>query len=229
MTTQITQESFEAFLKCPTKSRLYTNGAHGIESEFGEWQRRTQERYNAAAAQQLRSSLQANEWCVADPEIQARLHGLELHRSEVRVERHSYIPIRFVANEKLSASDRLMLAFDAFAFSRATSKLPAAGKIVHGSRYSTVRVPLAKLLVRVRSVLEKIASEATKPPSLVVLNRHCTECEFQTQCRQIAREKDDLSLLPTISDNQRKKFHEKGIFTVTQLSYTFRPRKRSKP
>jgi len=96
MTTQITQESFEAFLKCPTKSRLYTNGAHGIESEFGEWQRRTQERYNAAAAQQLRSSLQANEWCigappaeqfnqrcyrlifdypVADPEIQARLHG----------------------------------------------------------------------------------------------------------------------------------------------------------
>jgi len=30
MTTQITQESFEAFLKCPT-------GAHGIEFEFGEW------------------------------------------------------------------------------------------------------------------------------------------------------------------------------------------------
>jgi len=49
MTTQITQQSFEAFLKCPTKSRLYFNGANGIESAFGEWQRRTQERYNAAA------------------------------------------------------------------------------------------------------------------------------------------------------------------------------------
>ena len=250
MTTQITQESFGAFLKCPTKSRLYTNGAQGIESEFGEWQRRTQERYNAAAAEQLRSSLQASEWCigappaeqfnrrcyrlvfdypVADTEIQARLHGLELHRSEDRVERYSYVPIRFVGNEKLAASDRLMLAFDAFAFSRATGKLPAAGKLVHGSRYSTVSVPLAKLLVGVRSILEKIASESTKSPSPVVLNRHCTECEFRTQCRQIAREKDDLSLLPTISDNQRKKFHEKGIFTVTQLSYTFRPRKRSKP
>jgi hypothetical protein len=42
MTTQITQEIFEAFLKCPTKSRLYSDGAHGIESEFGKWQRRTQ-------------------------------------------------------------------------------------------------------------------------------------------------------------------------------------------
>ena len=112
MTTQITQESFGAFLKCPTKSRLYTNGAQGIESEFGEWQRRTQERYNAAAAEQLRSSLQASEWCigappaeqfnrrcyrlvfdypVADTEIQARLHGLELHRSEARVERQHAI------------------------------------------------------------------------------------------------------------------------------------------
>lgn len=249
MTTQITQESFEAFLKCPTKSRLCSNGAHGTESEFGEWQRRTQEKYNEAASEHLRSSLRANEWCigtppteqfnqrrnrlildyaVADPEIQARLHGLELDRSQVRAGRHSYIPIRFVAKEKIAASDRLMLAFDAFAFSRATGELPPAGKIVHGSRYSTVRVPLAKWLVRVRSVLEKIASESTKSPSpAVVLNRHCPECEFQSRCREIACEKDDLSLLATLSDKERTRYHDRGIFTVTQLSYTFRPRKRS--
>ena len=65
-----------------------------------------------SGAEQLRSSLQASEWCigvppaeqfnqrcyrlifdypVADPEIQARLHGLELHRSEARVERQHAI------------------------------------------------------------------------------------------------------------------------------------------
>jgi predicted RecB family nuclease len=29
-----------------------------------------------------------------------------------------------------------------------------------------------------------------------------------------------------MSDKERKKLHDKGIFTVTQLSYTFRPRRR---
>jgi len=44
-----------------------------------------------------------------------------------------------------SGFDKLSLAFDAFAFLRATGKLPAFGKIVHGRRYSAVRVPLGKL------------------------------------------------------------------------------------
>ena len=41
-------------------------------------------------------------------------------------------------------------------------------------------------------------------------------------------EKDDLSLLLNISAKERKKFHTNGIFTVTQLSYTFRARRRPK-
>ena len=39
-------------------------------------------------------------------------------------------------------------------------------------------------------------------------------------------QKDDLSLLPSLSDAERAKFNSKGIFSVTQLSYTFRPRRR---
>ena len=245
----VTQEIFEAFVKCPTKSHLYSDGAMGTQSEFHEFRRRVQEEYKEAASQHLRSSLRANEWCigtppaeqlnqrrnrlildyaVADPEIQARLHGLELDHSPARVGRHSYIPIRFVAKEKLGASDRLLLAFDAFALSRVIGKVPSVGKIIHGCRFSTVKVPLTKLLKKVRAALDSIASErATSAASAVVLNRHCPECEFQARCRGIAREKDDLSLLSTLSDKERKKYHDKGIFTVTQLSYTFRPRKRS--
>jgi predicted RecB family nuclease len=36
----------------------------------------------------------------------------------------------------------------------------------------------------------------------------------------------ELSLLSGMSEKERKKLHAKGIFTVTQLSYTFRPRRR---
>src|SRR5262245_54866610 len=115
-----------------------------------------------------------------------------------------------------------MLAFDAFAFSRATGELPVMGKIVHGLQYSAVRVPLLKFIRRVRSVIERIVKQQAEPATPpVVLNKHCTECSFQVMCRQIARENEDLSLLGTISGEEREKFHEKGIFTVTQLSYAF--------
>jgi hypothetical protein len=41
-------------------------------------------------------------------------------------------------------------------------------------------------------------------------------------------ETDDLSLLASMSAKERRKLRTKGIFTVTQLSYTFRPRRRPK-
>jgi predicted RecB family nuclease len=68
---------------------------------------------------------------------------------------------------------------------------------------------------------------STAPPDLV-LNRHCAECEFRARCRQKAAETDDLSLLAGMTEKDRKKLRSKGIFTVTQLSYTFRPRRRPK-
>ena len=71
------------------------------------------------------------------------------------------------------------------------------------------------------------AASSPTPPDLV-LNRHCAECEFQARCRQKAVEKDDLSLLSNMTEKERTKLHRKGIFTVTQLSYTFRPRRRPK-
>jgi predicted RecB family nuclease len=84
------------------------------------------------------------------------------------------------------------------------------------------------LLPRVQLLLGRVADEQTKaatPP--LALNKHCAECEFQSRCRQIAVQKDDLSLLPTLSEKERQKQNARGIFTVLQLSYTFRSPKRS--
>src|SRR6516225_11545846 len=94
-----------------------------------------------------------SDYVVAEPEIRARLHGLELDRSKIGAADCPYIPIRFVPREKPSAFDRLLLAFDAYALSQVFGKAPRSGKIVHGRRYSTLRVSLARLVDRVRSVL----------------------------------------------------------------------------
>jgi hypothetical protein len=67
----------------------------------------------------------------------------------------------------------------------------------------------------------------SSPPDLI-LNRHCAECEYQARCKQKAIESDDLSLLSAMTEKERGTYRSKGIFTVNQLSYTFRPRKTPK-
>ncbi|MBE0545874.1 MAG: IS66 family transposase [Verrucomicrobia bacterium] len=91
------------------------------------------------------------------------------------------------------------------------------------------KVKTSALFGEVRKRIEKIAGLLSNPaPPDLVLNRHCGECEFRDRCRKIAIEKDDLSLLAGMNAKERQKLRSKGIFTVTQLSYTFRPRRRPK-
>ena len=72
-----------------------------------------------------------------------------------------------------------------------------------------------------RVVSELIKQIEGKPPALT-LNDHCTICEFRDRCNAVAREKDDISLLRSLPAGEIDKFRERGVFTVQQLSYTFR-------
>src|SRR5262249_23166884 len=53
-------------------------------------------------------------------------------------------------------------------------------------------------------------------------------CEFRQRCRTQAEKADDISLLGGVGEKELRRFHSKGIFTLTQLACTFRPRKRAK-
>jgi len=159
----------------------------------------------------------------------ACLHAVERVPSEGRGKLAQFTPIRFLYKSKLAKNDRLLLAFDAFVLSETLGRDVSAGQIIYGKDRATLRVNTSALVGDVRKSLGKIAALLSNPtPPDLVLNRHCAACEFQTRCRQKAIEKDDLSLLAGMSEKERKKFHRKGIFTVTQLSYTFRPRRRPK-
>jgi hypothetical protein len=68
--------------------------------------------------------------------------------------------------------------------------------------------------------------ETDTPPQLI-LNHHCPICEFGQRCQSEAIAKDDISLLRGVSEKEVRKYNRRGIFTVTQLSCTFRPRKRA--
>lgn len=102
-------------------------------------------------------------------------------------------------------------------------------KIVHGDNWLTFKVKPNALLRELRKVIGKITAllSAASPPELI-LNRHCPECEFQERCKIKAIEKGDLSLLAGLTNKKRAQLYGKGIFTINQLSYTFRPRRRAK-
>jgi predicted RecB family nuclease len=161
--------------------------------------------------------------------LESRLHAVERVASEGRGKPAQFIPIRFIFRNKLTRDDRLLLAFDALVLSELLGRDVSLGKIIHGDDRGTFKVKTAGLLGEVRKLAAKMAEEVTSasPPDLV-LSRHCGECEFQNRCRQKAIEKDDLSLLANMAEKERKQLRSKGIFTVTQLSYTFRPRRRPK-
>jgi len=140
-----------------------------------------------------------------------------------------YIPVRFIPREKLTPDDKLLLAFDALVLSTIMRQAPPFGKIIHGSAYAVAKIPLDAWMVSAQAVVGTIATQhANSMPPPLVLNKHCAACEFQGRCRQTARETDDLSLLARMTDKEIKKQHSKGIFSVTQLSYTFRARRKPK-
>jgi predicted RecB family nuclease len=158
--------------------------------------------------------------------LESTIHAVERLALEGRDNLALFTPIRFIFTNKLHRDDKLLLAFDAFVLSELLDHEVGVGKIIHGNNCATLKVNTDALAAEVRRLTEKISAllSSNSPPELV-LNRHCPECEFQNQCRQKAIEKDDLSLLSGITETERRSHQNRGIFTVTQLSYTFRSRR----
>jgi predicted RecB family nuclease len=254
----ITPACFEAFLKCPTKCWLRAANEMHSGNPYAEWVKAQSESFHVAQTERLIAETAPGEFVrsptpddlktskcrlavgiaaqVSEQStsgtpylVESLLQAVERMPAEGRGKAAQFIPIRFVYRNKLTKDDRLLLVFDALVLSAALGREITAGKIVYGDDYATLRVKTAGLADEVWKGLKKTAALLSSPaaPDLV-LNRHCGECEFQTRCRQQALEKDDLSLLAGMSEKERTKLRSKGIFTVTQLSYTFRPRRRSK-
>jgi predicted RecB family nuclease len=189
----------------------------------------------AIGTQATEGSLKPAQWhlgidfAVQSQNLQCSCHAVEQIPSAGRGRPAQFVPIRFVFRNKLNRDDKLLLAFDARVLSEVVRREVGLGKIVYGENYATLKVKTSALASEVRKLTDKIGALLASPsPPELVLNRHCAECQFQNRCRPKAVEKDDLSLLSGMAEKERTDFNSKGIFTVTQLSHTFRSRRRPK-
>ena len=243
----VTSRLFEAYLKCPTKCFLWSRGETGKGNAYADWVRVQSASYRKEGISRLKHGVAPSE-CVTGP-----LDGKALKSGKWRLAVDSkvcaenlespidavgrppgdspdkpaqFVPIRFVFKNKLDRHDKLLLAFDTLALSEELGREVAFGNIIHGDHFVTLRLKTSALKSEVWKTAGAIATllAGQLQPDLV-LNRHCAECEFRDRCKQKAVETDHLSLLAGITEDERTRHRSKGIFTVTQLSYTFRPRR----
>jgi predicted RecB family nuclease len=245
----VTSKLFEAYLACPTKCYLQSIGEVATRTDFTIWDERRSESYRLDGIQRLMAEhrreidvhpTDPGHWkraswhftlspIVRTQNVEATLHAVRRVPPERTGKSTAFVPIRFVVENKLSGSDKRMAVFDALVLSKTLGTKIGTTVIIHGDKRSVFTVKANALSRVVHKTVGQVAAlmAAPSPPDLI-LNRHCSECGFEARCRKKAVEKDDLSLLANLPDKERVRLIGKGIFTVSQLSYTFRPRRRIK-
>jgi predicted RecB family nuclease len=245
----VTSQLFAAYLACPTKCYLLAIGEVAIGNDYIDWDERRNESYRLDGVQRLMAEdhrkfdvglPNSKNWkhalwdfvldvVVRTQNCEARLHAVERISVEGTNPPSQFIPIRFVPTNKLTRSDKLIAGFEALSLAKALGVKVDTAKIIHGSRGTTSKVTANTISRAVNKTIGQVAAllSTSSPPDLI-LNRHCPECGFQSRCRKKAIEKDDLSLLANLPTKERSRLNGKGILTVNQLAYTFRPRRRTK-
>ena len=244
----VSSQLFEDYIECATKCWLRSRAEPAAGNVYAEWARAQNEAYRQDALKRLSTVLPEGDrvigpsisksskdatWRIAidvrlrTNELKSRLHAIERTASAGRGSTNQLIPYRFEFTNKLSRQHKLLVTFDSLALSETVGWAVTLGKVMHGDSRATLKVKISAFASDVRKRIKEITAllAGNSPPSLV-LNRHCGQCEFKARCSTQAREKDELSLLSGMSEKDRQRLHSKGIFTVTQLSYTFRPRRR---
>jgi predicted RecB family nuclease len=143
---------------------------------------------------------------------------------------HRYEPTIVVGTRTISQHQQLELLFVGYVLGQLQRASPPMGTIV-GLGEQIHRVPLEKHYAQIDPIVEVLrawrrAPSADPPP--VIVNKHCPECQFRAGCLAQAERDDDLSLLDRMTPKARLRYHNRGIFTVRQLSYVYKPRRRGK-
>ncbi|MCH7752314.1 MAG: TM0106 family RecB-like putative nuclease, partial [Planctomycetes bacterium] len=144
---------------------------------------------------------------------------------------HAHLePYLVVGTHSITSEQKLRLAFAGHVLGNANRYRPKFGFVVplnnHPRRIQLERIyPQIYRIVNGLRRFRELPSDETPP---LFLNEHCSTCPFRSHCLQEAEQHDNLTLLDRVTPKVAQKYRKKGIFTVEQLSYVFKPRRRRK-
>jgi predicted RecB family nuclease len=250
MATKITSDVLESYLRCKFKGYLKLAGQQGTKCDFEAMlaELRAEVRLKAIDAiiarhpgDQVARSIPLTpadlKWgpqyildgTFEDDALALHFDGLKRTEGKSKLGHFHYLPVIFHGARKVKKEQKVLLEVYGTILSGLQGRAPAYGVIWHGRECKATRVKLNpdhRKAERVLRDLREMAGAAS-PPRLL-LNDHCQVCEFRERCHAQAVQEDNISLLRGMREQEVKRFAKKGIFTLTQLSYTFRLRKKNK-
>lgn len=158
-------------------------------------------------------------------DLQAFVDILTLKKNASIEQIHYYEPTIIVGTHKISNEQIIRLKFVGYVLSRIQQREPLTGTIITAdNRIHRIKIDGAdRIISPILSALRGWRYSQKSPP--VILNKHCQYCQFRIDCREKAIQVDHISLIRGTSRKEIELYNKRGIFTVTQLSYTYRPRK----
>jgi predicted RecB family nuclease len=246
----VTVDLMAAFMQCPYKAFLKHAGEAGMVSEYEALDRNLADEYRRQGLLRLAEAFAPDEIFANPASLGDALAGcwrlalnvpcapergsinfsaIERTASGRSVAKHEYSLVAFSPATKLSTDEKLAAAVLGSALSVWHGLTVAYVKMIHGPQFLTTRLvllgPAGRTLLAKRAAaalhdLETTIASPTPPP--LCLNDHCGTCEYRERCRKDAVDRDDLSLLRGLRPREIEAWKKRGIFTVTQLSYTFR-------
>jgi predicted RecB family nuclease len=244
----ITSEIIIAYSQCPRKAYLLLfEKEEEIAVEYIEFLKKRkqnhQEAYlksiNTTASEITLSRIQELEYqeksyfskvTLQFNEFQARCDLLCIEQIEEDLDNLRYEPRILTRTYSVTKEQKLNLLFIGYLLEKILKLSINKGKIISlDNSCHTIKLnDNAKLIKPLINPINKWIKTFPSEPPPVILNKHCPYCQFQVSCREKAEQNDDLSLLTSITAKSWQKYHRRGILTIKQLSYLYKPKKQKR-
>jgi predicted RecB family nuclease len=162
------------------------------------------------------------------PGLQAYCDVLTPMYPGISCDKPLYTPTLIVGTHTITEEQKLAVGVVGYVLGQNQPTPPTVGVII-GAGGQKHTVTLDTLSPKLRTILPTLQQWLDKPPEPsppLILNTHCPYCPFRHTCHAQAEQEDNLSLLDRMTPRMMQRYHRKGIFTVHQLSYVFKPRRR---
>ncbi len=153
-------------------------------------------------------------------EVDLRLDGIYYDQ------KNSFTPILISPFEKVKKSDKLFIALQSHFLKHNFNLKIERATIMFGNHQKSTKIILSNFSKDVKKTIATIDQiQKIETPPVFYKISHCQVCEFNPICSKKLQERDDLSLLGNLKSKEIEQKNNRGLFSVKQLSYTFRPKK----
>jgi len=237
---QINEEIIHDFIFCQYKAFLKSRQQKGILSDYQTLYNKLKQNQKSRFEKTLleKKTLISNNSTYAT-NIQKEGISLNLKFTNTNINlifdgiefinNNSIIPIFITPFENITKFDKQFIVLKSYYIKNEFNINVDSCKVIHGKFLKQAKYKFSISLRNFKKSIDdlnRIINDSLEPS--LVLNNHCLVCEYSSVCMEKAKADDNLSLLDRATTKIIEKYKKKGIFTIQQLSYQYKPRRRRK-